>query len=191
MAKYYCFYQIFPDLSQLKDLIPSQDQVSASRQVNCGPCLCVKRLPGGVTCGLGTCTRPAPPSRENPGAGRTRALRAQPVAMQQGWPVASRVPVARKERQTYAKRFRKYEVTERTLVYRLVRLHRAGRQTQPQRDSPTDFCFLPLTPGTPDGLSSQTSDGLGLPVAVLGEPRGCFPLQPGRPAARGATLQPR
>lgn len=121
---------------------------------------------------------------------RTRALRTQPVAMQQGWPVASRVLVARKERQTYAKRFRRYKVTERTPVYRLVRLYRAGRQTQPQCDFPTDFCFLMLTPGTLDRLSSQTSDGLGFPAALLGEPRCCFPLQPGRPAARGATLQP-
>lgn len=104
--------------------------------------------------------------------------------------MASRVLVAHKERQTYAKRFRKYKVTERTPVYRLVRLCRAGRQTQPQCDFPTDFCFLMLTPGTLDRLSSQTSDGLGFPVALLGEPRCCFPLQPGRPAARGATLQP-
>ena len=39
------------------------------------------------------------------------------------------------------------------------------------------FFFLKLTPGTLDGLSSQTSDNLGFLVALLVEPCCYFPLQ--------------
>lgn len=78
MAKHDCFQQIFPDFSQLKDLIPSHEEalVSGSYQVKSGTCT---RNPSqqGRWCGLRQWT----PPRRSLFWGH-RQLAAQPTVMQ-------------------------------------------------------------------------------------------------------------
>lgn len=155
MAKDNCFYQIFPGLSQLKDLVPSQDQGGDSGRVNCGPCWPVNRGVAwrGMKGGLGTRALPAPSL-----LWELEGWAAQPVAMRR-----SRGDTWSRACQWHGKEDRSVKKTQQIPGNWTNTCLSSGQNLESQTPDtatvqfPDWFCFLALSPGTLDRLSSSTA----------------------------------
>lgn len=142
-----------------------------SRQGKHGSCISVQQLPAGTMTWAWHSHAPSQLSCENSGPGQQPSLLPGNRALLTC--CLKFVKRAGKERQICASRssntdLRQTRGSSANAWLLLVRTHRTRRQTHPQCNFHTAFCFLAVTPGILDKLSTQKSS-LGFLAVSPGE----------------------